>query len=315
MGLLEKVQKANKVERRIKALFWGTNGTGKSTTALGFEKPILVIDTEKGTEQYGGYYDFDVFPSRDFKEIKDLVKEMGKNPDHGYKTIVVDSLTVFYDLLQADWFDKLTKKNNNPLYRPDGKDWGLIKADFKDFIDDLLLLNTHVVAIAHSKVNYKPGTYMEIDAFNPEKPSLPDDTPHYFDVNLRFSKDHRGQYTVETKKCRIINDTGKEALPPKTSNVNNQNFAKELIAYSNGSKIAPQTEEAMEENVAETYRAIPDELKNQIYDLSKDLKWDKKTALKELEAKTGKKSTGELTYDEAVLFVNYMKSVLNEAVA
>lgn len=41
--------KPNTVQKRLKALFYGHSGAGKTTAAINFPKPYL-IDTEKGSE-------------------------------------------------------------------------------------------------------------------------------------------------------------------------------------------------------------------------------------------------------------------------
>src|SRR5687767_10177232 len=95
--------KPESLQKRLKALFYGKAGVGKTTAALQFPKPY-VIDTEKGAEntQYtnlliksGGV----IFQTSDFdelmKEVKSLLTER-----HEFKTLVIDPLTTLYnDLL------------------------------------------------------------------------------------------------------------------------------------------------------------------------------------------------------------------------
>ena len=75
--------KPETIQKRLKALFYGSAGVGKTTAAINFPKPYL-IDTEKGAtnDQYvnilknnGGV----VFQTSDFdeliKEVKSLLTE------------------------------------------------------------------------------------------------------------------------------------------------------------------------------------------------------------------------------------------------
>ena len=84
------------IEKRLKALFYGTAGAGKTTAALQFPRPYL-IDTEKGAEndtytklleKQGGV----IFQTQDFdellKEVKALLVEK-----HEFKTLIIDPLT------------------------------------------------------------------------------------------------------------------------------------------------------------------------------------------------------------------------------
>src|SRR6185312_17208467 len=102
--------KPKAIQKRLKALFYGSAGVGKTTAAIQFPQPYL-IDTEKGAEntQYikileknGG----SIFQTSDFddliKEVKALLTEK-----HEFKTLVIDPLTTLYN----DLLDKSALKN------------------------------------------------------------------------------------------------------------------------------------------------------------------------------------------------------------
>lgn len=85
-----RAKKPESVKKRLKALFYGTAGVGKTTASIQFPSPYL-IDTEKGSEndQYinlliksGG----SVFQTADFdeliKEVKSLLTEK-----HEFRTL------------------------------------------------------------------------------------------------------------------------------------------------------------------------------------------------------------------------------------
>ncbi len=94
--------KPTKIEKRLKAMFYGPAGVGKTMTAIQFPRPYL-IDTERGAEnaQYvsalekaGGVY----FPCTD---PDDLIREVTAllSEKHPYQTVIIDPLTVIYDRL------------------------------------------------------------------------------------------------------------------------------------------------------------------------------------------------------------------------
>jgi hypothetical protein len=94
--------KPKSIEKRLKALFYGRAGVGKTTAAIQFPRPYL-IDTERGAEndQYvkllnksGGAYFHTTDPEELRKELLSLLSEK-----HPYKTVVIDPITVIYDRL------------------------------------------------------------------------------------------------------------------------------------------------------------------------------------------------------------------------
>lgn len=100
-----KFKKPEIKQQRLKAMFYGEMGTGKSTCACLFPNTAY-IDTEDTTskEKYarmiinsGGQ----VLATGDFDEILSQVKEL-MSTKHDFKTLVIDSLTIPYDNLQAD---------------------------------------------------------------------------------------------------------------------------------------------------------------------------------------------------------------------
>jgi len=100
-----KFKKPEIKQQRLKAMFYGEMGTGKSTCACQFPNTAY-IDTEdtsskkkyaKMIDEKGG----SVLASGDFEEILSQVKEL-MSTKHDFKTLVIDSLTIPYDNLQAE---------------------------------------------------------------------------------------------------------------------------------------------------------------------------------------------------------------------
>lgn len=100
-----KFKKPEVKQQRLKAMFFGEMGTGKSTCACQFPNTAY-IDTEDTTSkkkyakmiiENGG----DVLCTGDFEEILQQVKEL-MSTKHDYKTLVIDSMTTPYENLQSD---------------------------------------------------------------------------------------------------------------------------------------------------------------------------------------------------------------------
>lgn len=151
--------KPEAIQKRLKALFYGGAGVGKTTAAISFPKPYL-IDTEKGAEneQYirilqnaGGA----VFQTNDFdellKETKLLLAEK-----HDYKTLIIDPLTTLYnDLLDKSALAlKKTSKEKDATGTEFGRHYGEANKKMKHLLNLLLRLDMNVIITSHAKNEY-----------------------------------------------------------------------------------------------------------------------------------------------------------------
>lgn len=141
--------KPEAIQKRLKALFYGTAGVGKTTAAISFPRPYL-IDTEKGAEndQYtklmqkaGGA----VFQTSDFDELMKEVKAL-LTEKHEYKTLIIDPLTTLYN----DLLDKSAIKNGTDF----GKHYNEANKRIKHLLNLLLRLDMNVIITSHAKNEY-----------------------------------------------------------------------------------------------------------------------------------------------------------------
>jgi DNA polymerase III delta prime subunit len=144
-----KGKKPTTIEKRMKALFYGPAGVGKTTAAIQFPKPYL-IDTERGAEndQYvkllnaaGGAYMFTTDADELIAEVVALLSE-----NHPYQTLVIDPLTVVYN----DLLDRAAEKEGTEFGRHK------IPADrkIKHLLTLLLRVDMNVVITSHAKPNW-----------------------------------------------------------------------------------------------------------------------------------------------------------------
>lgn len=141
--------KPTAIEKRLKALFYGSAGVGKTTAAISFPRPYL-IDTEKGAEntQYvklleknGGA----IFQTSDFDELIHEVKAL-LTEKHEYKTLVIDPLTTLYN----DLLDKAAAKVGTEF----GRHYGEANKAMKHLLNLLLRLDMNVIITSHAKNEY-----------------------------------------------------------------------------------------------------------------------------------------------------------------
>lgn len=144
-----KGKKAEVTEKRLKALFYGEAGAGKTTAAISFPK-VYLIDCEKGSmnDQYvkllndgGGA----VFHTADFDELVEEVRSL-LTEKHDYKTLVIDPLTTLYN----DLLDKSEKEVGNEF----GRHYQHSNKKMKQLLNLLLRLDMSVIVTCHSKKEY-----------------------------------------------------------------------------------------------------------------------------------------------------------------
>lgn len=142
-------KKPTTIEKRFKALFYGSAGAGKTTAAIQFPRPYL-IDTEKGAEndsytqlleKQGGV----IFQTHDFDELIQEVKSL-LTEKHEFKTLVIDPLTTVYNSM----LDRAADVVGTDF----GRHYGEANKKMKRLLDLLLRLDMNVIITSHSKNEY-----------------------------------------------------------------------------------------------------------------------------------------------------------------
>lgn len=141
-------------ENRLKLFLYGNAKIGKTTLALQFPKPY-VIDTD-GTTNKPKYVDLinkadgAAYITQDFDELMEQVKYL-LTLKHDYKTLVIDSFTLFYD----DLLEKSALKGTEF-----GRHYVATNSRVKHLIRLLLRLDMNVIITSQSKQQY--GKNLEV---------------------------------------------------------------------------------------------------------------------------------------------------------
>lgn len=147
-----KGKKPEEVTPRLKAFFYGAAGVGKTLAAIQFPKPYI-IDSEGATEkpQYVRAIEKAegaVLRTGDFDELFAEVKELMR-VQHEYKTLVIDSMTLFY----SDLLEKAEHKVGTEF----GRHYGEANKRMKHLLNLLFRIDMNVIITSHSKNEYSDG--------------------------------------------------------------------------------------------------------------------------------------------------------------
>ena len=145
----------------------------------------VVVDTEGGTDWYASAFKFQRLRTTDVDKIFQAVDELIKDPGD-YKTLVIDSFTKLWDLLQEKHLKRLRVKKGNPQYVFAPSDYKVIKADLRSFVNKLIALDMNIVVTAQVKNMYAQDTteFMKIIGSEPDGPK---DLPYMMDVVLELN--------------------------------------------------------------------------------------------------------------------------------
>jgi hypothetical protein len=188
-----RAKKPEAIQKRLKALFYGGPGVGKTTACIKFPKPYL-IDTEKGAEndQYakilkksGGV----IFQTSDFDELMNEIKAL-LSEKHEYKTLIIDPLTTVYN----DLLDKSSIKNGTDF----GRHYNEANKQIKHLLNLLLRLDMNVIITSHSKNEYGQSMSILGQTFDCYKK-----LDYLFDLVFEIQKRGKDNRIAIIKKSRI----------------------------------------------------------------------------------------------------------------
>ncbi len=196
-------KKPEAIEQRMKALFYGASGAGKSMAAIHFPKPYWV-DTEGSSDkpQYVRIMEEQagvVFQTQDFDELMVEVKSL-LTEKHEYKTLIIDSLTILYN----DLLHKAELKVGSEF----GRHYGEANKKVKHLMNLLLRLDMNVLIIAHSKNEYGANLSVLGQTFDCYKK-----LDYLFDIVFEVQKRGKNQRVGIVKKTRYEGFEDSEQFP------------------------------------------------------------------------------------------------------
>jgi len=137
----------------LAALFYGKAGTGKTTVAATFPKPLLHLDIrEKGTDSISDMEDVDTLSIEEWDQFEQVYWYL-QSKENKYKTVVIDAVSQLQDfaLLQA-LKDNGKGEGSAISMRDFGAAAGRLKTwiiNYRDLVDQ----GINVVFLAHDRTN------------------------------------------------------------------------------------------------------------------------------------------------------------------
>ncbi|OGT30442.1 MAG: hypothetical protein A3E87_01780 [Gammaproteobacteria bacterium RIFCSPHIGHO2_12_FULL_35_23] len=240
-------KKPDTVEKRLKALFYGQAGVGKTMAAIQFPAPYL-IDTEKGAEndQYIellNNHQGAIFQTTDFDELLTEIKSL-LSEEHSYKTVIIDPLTTLYN----DLLDKCAKQVGTEF----GRHYGEANKYMKHLLNLLLRLDMNVIITSHAKNEYGPNLSVLGQTFDCYKK-----LDYLFDLVFEIQK--RGKERIGlVKKSRVKTFEDGELFPFSYQEIAKRYGATILEKISDKQELATQEQVTDLEDLIELLK-IPQE--------------------------------------------------------
>lgn len=128
-------------------LLYGKSGTGKTTAAVTFPKPLLLVGAEDGTRSVYNVKGVDFVRLQSPDELDVLCEEVAPN----YKTLVLDSGTSLQDLVLQSVLGLEELPSQLSWGVATREQWGDVSAGMKDKLRRLLRLPNNIVITAQER--------------------------------------------------------------------------------------------------------------------------------------------------------------------
>lgn len=163
LSIAQKIKSVAEVDTNLSVLVYGRSGTGKTTFASTFPKPMLIVDVrEKGTIGLRKIKGIDVVEIESWKDVQDLIEYL--KAGHEYQTIVIDTVTGLQDLATDELLRKNNMKTEDKITLPMH---GVIGQMMIGILMDLREIAPYVVYLAQDKENKKDADAGATDQIEP----------------------------------------------------------------------------------------------------------------------------------------------------
>lgn len=174
-GIEDRIKPVAEIERSSSYAFYGRAGSGKTTIAATFPKPMLLLDIrDKGTDSIADVKGVDVLEIEDLEDIEDVYYDVLKGGSK-YKTVVFDTVTEMQKLVMRSVVMSKSKHKKNVDESRIGdwgsmakRDWGDVAGIMNKWIADFRDLDMEVVFLAQERVKNVDDEEGEDNQLTPE---------------------------------------------------------------------------------------------------------------------------------------------------
>lgn len=167
MGIEDMIKPVSILQGELSALFYGKSGTGKTTLAATFPKPLLVLDIkEKGTDSIANVEGVFYASITSWDEFVEAYWYIQKNPTK-FKTVVIDQISHLQAILVQKVKSDANKGEKDLMNR---KEWGQVSTEMTTWLyayRDLTDLGINVVFLAHDRITSASDEEIEDNGIDP----------------------------------------------------------------------------------------------------------------------------------------------------
>lgn len=150
-GVVDRIRPVADLGLVLAALFYGKAGTGKTTVAATFPKPLLHLDIrEKGTDSITDVEDVDTLSIESWDQFEQVYWYLC-SPENKYRSVVIDAVSQLQDFALEAALTENGKDETAPVSK---RDFGVAAGRLKTWIvnyRDLVDKDINVVFLAHDR--------------------------------------------------------------------------------------------------------------------------------------------------------------------
>ena len=163
-GIAKKIKPVGKIQKPMRVALYGRAGSGKTTLACSFPKPLLLdVNGEEGTDSVSDVKGLQVLPVQTWEDFEQLYWFL-ENGDHDFETVIVDTVTNLQELAIREVASANKKKDADGGWGTMSKQmWGEVSSMLKTWITNFRNLpDLNVVFLAQERL-FNAGDESEND--------------------------------------------------------------------------------------------------------------------------------------------------------